>query len=259
MIRLIRLCFLTFPITALLLSCGEDDGTGPGVGDEGYFTNRENSTWTYEVTDNSGVLSTWNETRTVKGTRDVDGVTCQVIETIYSDDESKIDRTFIKDDEKSRVDIWGMETVVDGTVERSFYFDDGLPLLKYPCTVGDSWDVYAAKGLKPTDIPFTDFEDDDLDDDGVDDTADVAVQADVAAREDVTVRAGAFDGCFKVAYTFDITVYLSSWGEWPVDATSSEWFKPYVGVVKTNTVVDLPAPIPDKVVNEELISYDLPL
>jgi hypothetical protein len=251
--------FLILTIAVLFVSCGEDNGAGPGVGDEGYFPNKENSTWTYEVTDNSGVLSTWNEIRTVKGTRDVDGVTCQVIETTYSDDESKIDRTFIKDDEKSRVDIWGMETVTDGTVDRSFYFDGGLPLLKYPCTVGDSWDVYAAKGLKPTEIPFADFEDDDLDGDGVDDTADVNVRAEVIAREDVTVRAGAFDGCFEVAYTFDITAYLSSWGEWPVDATSNEWFKPYVGVVKTNTVVDLPAPIPDKVVDEELVSYDLPL
>jgi hypothetical protein len=243
---------------AIYSSCGDDDGTGPGVGDEGYFPNKEGSTWVYEVNDDTRVLSTWNETRTVNGTRDVDGVTCQIIETTYSDDESKSDRTFIKDDEKSEVDVWGFESVTGGTVDDTLHFSAGLPLLEYPCSVGMSWTVYTAKGLKPSEIPFAGFEDDDLDDDGVDDTADVTVNADIVALENVTVKAGTFGDCYRIEYTFDITLYLSSFGKWPVTAVSCQWLKPYVGIVKTNTVIDLPTPIPDEEVDEELVSYDLP-
>jgi hypothetical protein len=245
-------------VSFLFISCGDDDGVGPGVGDEGYFPNRDGSTWTYEFNDDVSTLSTWNETRTVNGMRDVDGVTCQIMEITYSNDESEMDRIFIKDDEESRVDVWGMERLIDGTVDETYYFDAPVLLFKYPCYVGASWDVYSTKGLKPTDVPFAGFEDDDLDDDGVDDLADVIVDADVIAREDVNVRAGAFDGCFKVSYTLDIIVYFSYWGEWLIDATSYQWFKPYVGFVQTYTFVDLPTPLPDEEVVEELIFYTLP-
>ncbi|UCE27745.1 MAG: hypothetical protein JSW52_03040 [Candidatus Coatesbacteria bacterium] len=248
--------YISVAASVLYVSCG-DGGTSPGVGDEGYFPNKEGSTWTYEVTD-SNIRETWNETRTVKGTRDVYGVVCQIIESTYSDAEGELDRTFIKDDEKNQVDIWGTERAVDGSVEDTFYFEVGVPWLKYPCTVGSSWHVYSAKGLKPTEIPFAGFEDDDLDDDGIPDSADVTVNADVIVQEDVSVRAGVFSDCFKVVYTFDFVVYCSEWGDWPMGATSYQWFKPYVGFVRSYTVIDLPTPLPDSEVMEELLSYDLP-
>jgi hypothetical protein len=255
--RSLWLIYVLIPVSFLYVSCG-DDGIGPGVGDEGYFPNRDGSTWTYEVTDDAETLSVRNETRTVKGTGVVDGVTCQIMEVTFSDDESSLERIYIKDDEESRLDVYGIESVTDGTADEGYYFDVPVPLLEYPCYVGASWDVYSAKGLKPSDVPFAGFEDDDLDDDGIPDSADVTVNADVIAREDVNVKAGAFSGCFKVAYTFDVMVYYSEWGEWPMDATSYQWFKPYVGFVRSYTVINLPTPLPDSEVTEELLSYDLP-
>jgi hypothetical protein len=255
--RSLWLIYMLIPVAVLYVSCG-DEGAGPGIGDEGYFPNRDGSTWTYEFNDDVSALSTWNETRTVNGTRDVSGVACQIMEVTYSNGESETDRIFIKDNEESRVDVWGMERLVDGTVEETFNLDASIPLLKYPCYVGANWHVYSAKGLKPSDVPFAGFENDDLDDDGIPDSADVTVNADVIAREDVNVKAGAFSGCFKVAYTFDVVVYYSEWGEWPMDATSYQWFKPYVGFVRSYTVINLPTPLPDSEVTEELLSYDLP-
>jgi hypothetical protein len=255
--RSLWLIYVLIPVSVLYVSCGED-GTGPGVGDEGYFPNGEGSTWTYEVIDDAGSLSVRNEIRTVKGTGVVDGVTCQIVEVTFSDDDSTLDRFYIKDDEESRLDVYGIETVNDGTVEEVYYFGDPVSLFEYPCYVGASWHVYSAKGLKPSDVPFAGFEDDDLDDDGIPDFVDVTVNADVVARENVSVRAGDFNDCFKVAYTFGLMVYYSEWGAWPMNATSYQWFKPYVGFVRTHTVIDLPTPLPDSEVTEELLSYDLP-
>jgi len=248
--------YVVIPFSVLYVSCG-DDGIGPGVGDEGYFPNKDGSTWTYEVAD-VGTLSVRSETRTVKGTGVVDEVTCQIVEVTFSDDESRLERIYIKDNEKSRLDVYGVESATDGTVDETYYFDAPVPLLEYPCYVGASWHVYTAKGLKPTDVPFAGFEDDDLDDDGIDDYADITAGANVVALVDVNVNAGSFRDCFEVVYTFDVVVYYSSWGEWPMDATSRQWFKPYVGFVKSISIIDVPTPLPDSEATEELLSYYLP-
>jgi len=243
-------------ILLLIASCG-DNGTGPS-GDAGYYPNNEGSTWTYKVTDNSATLATWDKTETVKGTRDVNGVTCQVIEITNTAEPNKTSRTFFNDNDTNQVDVWAFETLTGGVVENYYSLGQGLPTLKYPCDVGAKWTVYVATGLKPTEIPFIQFDDDDFDDDGIDDTADVTITAEVRDQEDITVAAGTFEDCYEIVYPYNITVHLSSYGSWTIIVTSNQWFKPYVGTVKRHTVVDMPYPAPDEVFTEELTSYNLP-
>ncbi|RLC40684.1 MAG: hypothetical protein DRH51_04925 [Candidatus Coatesbacteria bacterium] len=253
--RRLTLAVSIIALIVLVLSCGEDDGNG---GTENYIPHKDGSTWTYQVTSNLG--PPYQQTQTINGTRNIQGINCQVIETIITLDPNHITRSFFVDNDTDKQTFYGFEEEEGGEITYYSEFPEGIVFLRYPFTVGDEWEIYSAEGIKPTECPFISdyFDDDDFDDDGQDDTMDISIKAKVEAQEDVKVTAGDFSNCYRILYSYDITLHCTDMGEIDIDYTDTVWVKPYTGTVKWQFSMELPDPMPDNELVAELIDYSLP-
>lgn len=255
---------ITFPIAALLfaLSCSDESNVVSG-GDDPFFDyipTMEGCTWEYDVLYVSGSYDRYTRIDTISGTREINGENYAIIECAYPHIPDYYEHTFFADDGTSLLTHRGYEVEQNGEVV--YYFDYGsvLPIYDYPFVTGNEWDVFAAEGANPSEVPtaFLNwvFAGDDIDGDGIDDTLDITISAEVLEREDVTVPAGDFAECCYIRYDADSMMHMSHYGDYRATGTKYVWFRPNVGVVKSHMIWEYSMGSEQEIV--ELVSYDFP-
>jgi hypothetical protein len=209
-----------------VLACDGDETTGSGEPD--YWPNADGNTWDYNTTDSEA--GTYETSYRIAGARTVGGVECQEILIYRSDLPNESSSRFIVDNDEDLVYCYGEEFTVDSRVTKTKTFTANT--YRYPFTVGATWTVFDGAGVLPSNIPFVRVWSDDVDHDGIDDACDVSIQAEVVAREDVTVPAGTFAGSYRVRHTSNVVINLSSGGNAYIDTQTDNWVHPSVGIVK---------------------------
>lgn len=221
------------------------------------------SYWIYEITSQVGSFNaTSKAVMAITGEKDVMGKKCAVLTTEIGSTWSyskNIIRTFFYDDRTGNITINGFLQENGGKVLQYEEYERGIIQYKYPFRVGASWTISRAKNINPSSIMLLNTRTNDIDSDGFDDFVDMTVSAKVVGVDDIKVPAGYFSQCFKIVYSYIIVIHCTFWGDIDMKVTDTIWFKPYIGMVKEEKVVDWPTPFDnmDQRMVYSLISYSV--
>lgn len=247
-----------------ILSCSENDEGLPTPDPEpiDYIPNADGATWVYDVVVVGGAYQNYTKVETINGTTDLNGVTCQILETTYPDWEVQdyYERTFFVDDESGTFAHWGVEHEEEGEVFYTNDYGQGYPVIKYPFVIGEEWDIYSVTGANPSEVPMFAFyyayTSDDVDGDTIPDTMDLTVSAEVVGLTDYSVPAGTFEDCYHIKYSMRAVYYMSYWGELHGMGTREIWYKPGIGLIRSHLYWFYISAYDQEIM--ELVSYEIP-
>jgi len=186
-IKAVFLLGLSFVVSLFVFGCSQVTDTTASSIAASYFPHEEGYTWRYEGNDGSGYIATFEGTAVV-----FDTIPVQLYRqsSYYLSGSGSVSEIYMQIND-SGVYIYG--SLSSPTTEADTF-------LQFPLEIGNSWTYYNA----------------DL----------YTGRITVAARETVTVPAGAFD-CYKLSL-------VSSYGTIETD-TANIWIGDGVGIVKTST------------------------
>jgi alpha-tubulin suppressor-like RCC1 family protein len=219
-------------VTAFVTAASGVGQASQGSGDIGnYFPFDQGNTWVYQGTyqQNGGALQSYTNMVQVIGTKIVTGATTTVFHETNPDPVNNglpTDDYRVKDSQG--ISNYGNNDATDIVSPQVGLFREYM----FPLGLNTSFEPINKSGLSWYD----------WDSDGKPETASLNATVKVAAFETVTVPVGTFANAAKIVVTVTATVVLSGDGATvTATITTSEWYAPGVGLIKSTRVDQLTA------------------